>query len=232
MPEGHPPLKNFIGVPIFLGPNLVGQVGFANRAQGWTEDDGRFLETWGSMLGALIVQFDDYLIGTKGQPEEVARSESRGESMATASMQLECNETGSRLGKRERHRSKCGRNSSGHPDNTTNVSNILDERYAHEALIQAHMVDSISDGIIIFDERLCIHFCNVGASTMLKFNDAKELVSCYPTFDQLLEGGLSRNASLNHFDLDQTLRMSSLLSTGVRFEAELKKAPTEAGTDL
>eukprot|EP00894_Picocystis_sp_ML_P000701 jgi/Pico_ML_1/51218/g2291.t2 len=163
MPEGHPPLKNFIGVPIFLGPNLVGQVGFANRAQGWTEDDGRFLETWGSMLGALIVQFDDYLIGTKGQPEEVARSE---------------------------------------------------------------------DGIIIFDERLCIHFCNVGASTMLKFNDAKELVSCYPTFDQLLEGGLSRNASLNHFDLDQTLRMSSLLSTGVRFEAELKKAPTEAGTDL
>eukprot|EP00963_Diacronema_lutheri_P010760 scaffold1152_cov378-Pavlova_lutheri.AAC.1 len=231
MPEGHPPLKNFIGVPIFLGPNLVGQVGFANRAQGWTEDDGRFLETWGSMLGALIVQFDDYLRGTKQSSDESAKSEATNKSIPKDRLEQQGKGALSE---------PCGHveEESRITDDTISSDVIVEsglrpgERFANQALIQAHTVDSISDGIIIFDEKRTIQFCNVGATTMLKFNSAKDLLSCYPTFDQLLAGGLSRNASLNHFDLDQTLRMSSIVATGVRFEAELKKAPTEAGTDL
>ena len=232
MPDGHPPLKNFIGVPIFLGPNLVGQVGFANRAQGWTEEDGRFLETWGSMLGGLIVQFDDYLEGTKTTPQEPTCSGKMDVSIVDTSFQLEGLESGSQLGKRDRCPSERQQGHWEQQEKSMGEDNLHGEQYANQALIQAHMVDSISDGIVIFDEDRNIQFCNAGATAMLRFNSTKDLLSCYPTFDQLLAGGLSRNASLNQFDLDQTLRMSSLLSTGVRFEAELNKAPTQAATDL
>jgi len=230
MPEGHPPLKNFIGVPIFLGPNLVGQVGFANRVQGWTEEDGRFLETWGSMLGGLIVQFDDYLRGTKKRDDKPVESKVK-ESAPDVSQQQQATqqETIPSI--------NIERESQGAEDTAT--SNVVvdsefrrGERFANQALIQAHMVDSISDGIIIFDEDRNIQFCNAGATAMLQFSSTEDLLSCYPTFDQLLAGGLSRNASLNHFDLDETLRMSSIVATGVRFEAELHKAPTQAATDL
>jgi len=35
LPEGHPPLNSFLGVPLMLGGNMIGMVGIANRPYGY-----------------------------------------------------------------------------------------------------------------------------------------------------------------------------------------------------
>jgi PAS domain S-box-containing protein len=37
LPDGHPPLNSFLGIPVMVGDNLVGMVGIANRAAGYNE---------------------------------------------------------------------------------------------------------------------------------------------------------------------------------------------------
>lgn len=45
IPDGHPPLKHFLGIPFFKpGGELGGMVGIANKPGGYTEDDMEFLE--------------------------------------------------------------------------------------------------------------------------------------------------------------------------------------------
>ena len=38
LPEGHPPMIAFLGLPLLAGPRLVGTIGVANRAGGYDED--------------------------------------------------------------------------------------------------------------------------------------------------------------------------------------------------
>lgn len=38
LPEGHPPLNAFMGVPLYLGERMVGMVGLANRPDGYGDD--------------------------------------------------------------------------------------------------------------------------------------------------------------------------------------------------
>ncbi|MEE8574765.1 MAG: diguanylate cyclase [Thermodesulfobacteriota bacterium] len=38
IPEGHPPLNAFLGIPFFRGDELIGMVGLANRAGGYNQD--------------------------------------------------------------------------------------------------------------------------------------------------------------------------------------------------
>lgn len=37
LPDGHPPLNAFLGIPIMIGENLVGMIGVANRTAGYNE---------------------------------------------------------------------------------------------------------------------------------------------------------------------------------------------------
>ncbi len=44
LPPGHPPIKSFMGIPMFARGDLVGVAGVANRTGGYTENDAVFLE--------------------------------------------------------------------------------------------------------------------------------------------------------------------------------------------
>ena len=39
LPAGHPPIHNYLGLPIFLGKELVGVIGLANSSEGFWRDD-------------------------------------------------------------------------------------------------------------------------------------------------------------------------------------------------
>ena len=56
MPEGHPPIDSFIGLPFLNGTQTVGMICLANRKGGYDEETGDFLkpilETCGSLLSA------------------------------------------------------------------------------------------------------------------------------------------------------------------------------------
>lgn len=59
LPAGHPPLKAFLGLPIYAGSNLVGMVGIANRGGGYDETLVEFLQpllaTSSQLISALRV---------------------------------------------------------------------------------------------------------------------------------------------------------------------------------
>jgi two-component system, cell cycle sensor histidine kinase and response regulator CckA len=57
VPGGHPVLQSFLGVPIFKGAELVGFIGVANRAGGYTGEELRSLETMSQATGVL---YDNY----------------------------------------------------------------------------------------------------------------------------------------------------------------------------
>jgi len=58
LPEGHPPLQNFLGVPVVRGTELVGVLTVANRPGGFTIREQSSLEVLGRMAGVLT---DSYL---------------------------------------------------------------------------------------------------------------------------------------------------------------------------
>lgn len=57
LPPGHPRLHAFLGVPIYKGNEIVGLIGVANRAGGYSGEEWRSLETMSRATGVL---FDDY----------------------------------------------------------------------------------------------------------------------------------------------------------------------------
>ncbi len=61
LPDGHPPLNTFCGVPIFAGDNLVGMYGIANRPGGYDDDLIHFLEPFASTTGILLQGFRENL---------------------------------------------------------------------------------------------------------------------------------------------------------------------------
>ena len=44
LPEGHPPLNTFLGVPVYLGERLLGMIGLANRPGGYDESVAESLQ--------------------------------------------------------------------------------------------------------------------------------------------------------------------------------------------
>ncbi len=57
LPEGHPPLNSFLGLPLVVGEEMVGMIGIANRPGGYDEDLVRFLAPFLSTCGNLIHAF-------------------------------------------------------------------------------------------------------------------------------------------------------------------------------
>jgi signal transduction histidine kinase len=54
LPEGHPPMHSFLGVPLMRGPEMVGMVGVANRQGGFTSSDAEFLAPYLELCAHLI----------------------------------------------------------------------------------------------------------------------------------------------------------------------------------
>lgn len=54
MPEGHPPLNCFLGLPIFNGGELQGMVGLANGRQGYSSGMAEFLQPLLAICGSII----------------------------------------------------------------------------------------------------------------------------------------------------------------------------------
>jgi len=53
-PHGHPPLNAFLGQPFFLGSEMIGMIGIANRPQGYDEELVRFLQPLWTTLGQIV----------------------------------------------------------------------------------------------------------------------------------------------------------------------------------
>ncbi|MDH3583107.1 MAG: PAS domain S-box protein, partial [Phycisphaerae bacterium] len=57
LPEGHPPLNAFLGVPLLSGDDVVGMIGVANRLDGYGQDEQDKLEI---LCRAMSVLYDSY----------------------------------------------------------------------------------------------------------------------------------------------------------------------------
>ena len=55
LPEGHPPLENFLGVPLFRAGKVAGMIAVGNRPEGYTQAKVEMLET----LAPIIVEAFD-----------------------------------------------------------------------------------------------------------------------------------------------------------------------------
>jgi len=54
LPEGHPAMHCFLGVPIFYGKEMVGMYGIANRKNGYDKKIRDFLRTFDTTYGVMI----------------------------------------------------------------------------------------------------------------------------------------------------------------------------------
>lgn len=55
VPQGHPPVESFLGIPMRYGDEVVGVAGVANRSGGYTTKIAEFLEPLTSACAAMIV---------------------------------------------------------------------------------------------------------------------------------------------------------------------------------
>ncbi len=55
-PEGHPPLRAFLGIPLIYGDQTFGMVGVGNREYGYQSDDLEALEAIGSAIVQVFMQ--------------------------------------------------------------------------------------------------------------------------------------------------------------------------------
>lgn len=56
-PAGHPPMRSFMGVPIFAGKEVQGLIALANRPGGYSGDDQRRIETLVKHAGGLCTTY-------------------------------------------------------------------------------------------------------------------------------------------------------------------------------
>ena len=54
VPEGHPPLSAFMGMPVMAGNQIVGMIGIANRVGGYNAELAKFLEPLLDTYGRII----------------------------------------------------------------------------------------------------------------------------------------------------------------------------------
>ncbi|MDQ3271646.1 MAG: PAS domain S-box protein, partial [Pseudomonadota bacterium] len=56
-PQGHPPMHNFLGVPIRAGQEVCGVVALANRKGGYTDEEQRCIEALVKYAGSICVTY-------------------------------------------------------------------------------------------------------------------------------------------------------------------------------
>ena len=86
LPEGHPLMNNFLGVPIFHGDELVGMYGIANRDIGYDTEIQDFLRPFDVSYGAMIhsermskreSSIKNALIEAKDEADQASRAKSQ-----------------------------------------------------------------------------------------------------------------------------------------------------------
>lgn len=55
LPKGHPPINNFLGIPVFFGDKLVGEIGLANRKGGYDQEVLDYITPLVDAYGQVIV---------------------------------------------------------------------------------------------------------------------------------------------------------------------------------
>ncbi len=70
LPKGHPPLKSFLGVPIFRGNKVVGIIGVANRLNGYTGIEQDMIQI---LTRAASVLYENYRQRKREATLEAAR---------------------------------------------------------------------------------------------------------------------------------------------------------------
>jgi signal transduction histidine kinase len=53
-PYGHPPVRTYLGVPLRVGDDIIGMIGVANRAAGYSDDNERLLSTLANQVAVAI----------------------------------------------------------------------------------------------------------------------------------------------------------------------------------
>ncbi|HEX3841115.1 MAG TPA: GAF domain-containing protein [Acidimicrobiales bacterium] len=53
-PQGHPPVRKFLGVPLLVGAKMIGMIGVANKTEGYGVDDERLLSTLANQVAVAI----------------------------------------------------------------------------------------------------------------------------------------------------------------------------------
>ncbi len=54
IPEGHPPIHSFLGLPIYVGERLVGTMGMANRPRGYDDEIVELLKPYCTTCGGIL----------------------------------------------------------------------------------------------------------------------------------------------------------------------------------
>ncbi|MDH5719865.1 MAG: GAF domain-containing protein [Spirochaetia bacterium] len=54
LPKGHPPIKSFLGIPLYRGKEFIGMAGFANRKKGYSKEFVDYLKPFVSVCETLI----------------------------------------------------------------------------------------------------------------------------------------------------------------------------------
>ncbi len=53
-PDGHPPIRKFLGVPLRLRDSVIGMIGVANKRDGYGSDDERLLATFAGPVAVAV----------------------------------------------------------------------------------------------------------------------------------------------------------------------------------
>ncbi|MGZ4679099.1 MAG: GAF domain-containing sensor histidine kinase [Ilumatobacteraceae bacterium] len=54
LPDGHPPVRRFLGVPLRLGQTVIGMIGVANKRDGYGPGDEQLLATFASQVAVAV----------------------------------------------------------------------------------------------------------------------------------------------------------------------------------
>lgn len=83
LPKGHPPLRAYLGLPIYSGSKLLGMAGIANRKGGYDEDLAEEIKPLLNALGTLIAAHQNNEIRIRAE-ENLFRTQQQLKEMATS----------------------------------------------------------------------------------------------------------------------------------------------------
>ena len=69
LPEGHPPLNAFLGLPIYRGETLLGAIGIANRPEGYDDSVIAYLESFITSCGNILEGYRNDLRRRRAEKE-------------------------------------------------------------------------------------------------------------------------------------------------------------------